>query len=238
MSLKFKLDSLDGLDESVAAMYEAKNGAYFLKVDGMPKDSEADKLRNQVESLMEEKKRAKAQAKEAEELARKAAEEKARANEDYETLAASLQSRIDDEVANHGVTKEELSKIRQRDADKALDIASADLAGQLADGANAKILQRFVRDRLRFEDDGIKITDSDGNLTVSTLDDLAKEFKSNDMFSGLIVATKGDGGGASGAGGGSTGSKTFSELTTSEKVELYRSDRAKYDQLKNAETLN
>lgn len=45
MALKFKLESLDGLDESIKALYKEENGAFFLDVEGVVPKERHDEFR-------------------------------------------------------------------------------------------------------------------------------------------------------------------------------------------------
>ena len=51
---------------------------------------------------------------------------------------------------------------------------------------------------MKYHDDGVKVTDSSGDLTVSTLDDLKAEFKNDARYSSLLKGNQSSGGGASG----------------------------------------
>lgn len=226
--LKFKLDSLDGVEESIAAMYEAKDGGFQLKVAGIPQGEDVTGLKAKVQELLDEKKAEADKRKAAEESARTAAEESARKKNDFETLAKSLEQK-------NLELQSKLEEIQKRDANLAIDSAALKMASELSEGSNVKLMTRFLKDRLRFEDGEVKVTDEKGGLTVSTLEDLAAEFKKNEDFSSLIVATKASGGGATGGSGGAAGKK-FNELTTAEKVALHRDSPEEYARLKSAST--
>ena len=55
MALKFLLDSLEGLSESIAALYEKNGDKFQLKVDGMVSKSSLDEFRNNNVTLLREK---------------------------------------------------------------------------------------------------------------------------------------------------------------------------------------
>lgn len=78
--MKYKLDSLEGLSDEMKALYEEKDGAFYLKVEGLPQqdNSELDGLKNKVNQLLNEKKTAQEKQREAEEKAQREAEEAAR----------------------------------------------------------------------------------------------------------------------------------------------------------------
>ena len=87
MSLKYEVETLDGMDSSIASLYDkTEPGKFRLKVDGL---EDTSGLKKQRDDLLNEKKEAQRKAKEAEEMARKAAEEAARKAGDTEALDKS-----------------------------------------------------------------------------------------------------------------------------------------------------
>lgn len=55
MKLKFKLDTLDGLDAAIAGLYEqGADGAYYLSVDGVVDKSKLDEFRNNNVKLLKD----------------------------------------------------------------------------------------------------------------------------------------------------------------------------------------
>ena len=55
MKLKFKLDTLEGLDAAIAALYEqAADGAYYLSVDGAVGKDKLDEFRNNNVKLLKD----------------------------------------------------------------------------------------------------------------------------------------------------------------------------------------
>ena len=67
------------------------------------------------------------------------------------------------------------------------------LAAEIADGANAELLSEFIGRRLKFHDDGVKVTDNSGNLTVSSLSDLKTEFQNDARYSALLKGNQSSG---------------------------------------------
>ncbi len=70
MTLKFQLDSLEGVDESIQALYVEKDGKFVLGIEGLPQPEDVSGLKSKVQELLDEKK--------AEAEKRKAAEDRAR----------------------------------------------------------------------------------------------------------------------------------------------------------------
>ena len=69
MGLKYQLDTLDGLDDSVKSLYTEKEGKFVLGIEGLPQPEEESGLKAKVDELLGEKKLAEKKAREAEELA-------------------------------------------------------------------------------------------------------------------------------------------------------------------------
>ncbi|GLO14884.1 hypothetical protein PPUJ20028_34670 [Pseudomonas putida] len=69
MTLKFQLESLEGVEESVAALYVEKDGKFVLGIDGLPQQEGVSGLKAEVDELLGEKRAAEKARKEAEEAA-------------------------------------------------------------------------------------------------------------------------------------------------------------------------
>ena len=56
--MKYKLDSLEGLSDEMKALYEEKDGAFYLKVEGLPQqdNSELDGLKRKLKSFLVKRK--------------------------------------------------------------------------------------------------------------------------------------------------------------------------------------
>ena len=98
--LKFKLDSLDGLDDATKALYEKKGDKIVLKVEGV-EEGDVVGLKNKVETLLTETNELKKKLKDkddaegaAREEARKAAEDAAAKKGDIESLRKSAEDRV------------------------------------------------------------------------------------------------------------------------------------------------
>ena len=87
--LKYELENLDGVEESVKSLYEEKDGKYVLKIEGIPQLQNDDGLRKKVDELLAEKKAEQQKRKEAEDQARKESEENARKKGDIDAFEKS-----------------------------------------------------------------------------------------------------------------------------------------------------
>lgn len=161
-------------------------------------EGQGNELQAQLQAIQEENARLQAKVneankhkKEAERLAKQKEREEAEAKGNYEQLFKSSESERE-------ALQQQLEEIRQESASKEVNNLALKAASELAEGPNAEILADYIARRLKFTDDGVKVTDNDGNLTVSTLDDLKREFKGSARFASLIKGRQSSGGGASG----------------------------------------
>jgi len=175
------------------------------QMEEIQKSNEALKSKN--EELLGETKKAKAVRREAEEAARKAAEEKAKADGDHEQLYKSSE-------AARIKLQEELTGMKGNIAKEKVNNKAMKLATELADGANAELLSTFISKRIAHTDEGLKVTDENGQLTVSTMDDLKAIFKNDPRYAALLKGNQSSGGGASGGSnsGGAAKQKTRAEF--------------------------
>ena len=104
--LDYTRETLDGLDASLHALYEAGDTGFKLKVNGIPQGEDVTGLKKQLDTLLGEKKTEAAKRKEAEETARLAAEEAARKGGDVAALDKSWQDKY---------TKREQELLAERD---------------------------------------------------------------------------------------------------------------------------
>jgi len=157
----------------------------------LQKQFEAVKSKN--EELLNETKIAKQKAREEAEAKQKAEMERARKNGDFEQLLKSSEQ-------ERQTLAERLHSLESRISSEKTRSESMRLAAELADGSNAEILSEFISRRLKYTDEGFKVLNEQGELTVSTLDVLKKEFEESPKFKSLIRGSKASGGGATGSG--------------------------------------
>ena len=234
MTLKYQLDSLEGLEPAVAAMYEEKDGKFVLKVEGIPQPEDTTGLRNKVEELLREKKDEKARREQAEEAARIAAEEAARKNGDTEALDRSWNEKYSKALGEKDQT---LTALQAQVHALTVGATAARLAGELAVQGSSAVLQRLIEPRLSMEmRDGkpvVVVLDSEGRPTALTPDELKNEIISDAALAPLVAGSKATGGGAAGSKGGGA-AKTWNQLSGMERVELRRTNPAEHARLKAA----
>lgn len=212
-------------EEEIAAL-QAENAKLTESVGTLTAASTA--MQGKMDTLLDETKKAKADKVASDEAARKAADEAAHKSGDFEQLHKSS------ETARQGL-QTELEGLRGTIASEKQNTAALKIATGLADGPNAEILSDIIGKRLKHTDGGIKVLDASGNLTVSTVDDLATEFKNNERFASLLKGNQSGGGGANGGGKeGSGGDKTMSraelnDLNAGDRMKFFKDGGKTYD---------
>lgn len=226
--MKYLIDkaAFDALEPSMQAFYKAQGENYVLAVEGLPQTEDVEGLKRQNQTLLDEAKAAKQRAREAEQQREQQAVEAAKAKGDYESLYASSEQAL-------AAERQKLADLQAGIEKRDLTGAASKVAGLIADGPNAEILAEFLERRLRIVDGQVRVTDTSGNLTVSTLEDLGKEFQKDPRYASLVRGSQANGGGAAGGGGGGA-TKTWDQMTGMERVELRRNDPAEHARRKAA----
>ena len=197
-------------DEELEALKAAQT-----KYTELSQEFEAVKAKK--DELLTEAKRAKNAKREAEEAARQAEMDKAHASKDFEQLFKSSE-------AEREKTHAELEALRTGIANEKVSNEAMKISSTLAEGTNVDLLADFVKRRLKYAEGEIKVVNQKGELTVSTTDDLAKEFQNDARYSALLKGNQSSGGGANGGKNGGAG-KT---LTRAEFEALDHLQRPKF----------
>ncbi|WP_130900505.1 hypothetical protein, partial [Pseudomonas sp. Sample_11] len=204
--LKFLLDTLEGVDETVRALYTEKDGKFVLGIEGLPQQEDVSGLKAKVDELLGEKKLAEKKAREAEEAARLEREEAARKSGNVEELERSWSEKYNRRDAElNGMLEQERQTLSGQIRDLTVGRTATDIASALAVQGSAKALLPHIERRLSVEQrDGkpvVVVLDAQGKLSAATLDELKAEIANDAAFAPLIAGSKASGGGAGGAGG-------------------------------------
>lgn len=219
---KYKLENLDGLEESQKDLYELRDGAYYLKVDGLPQQEDVSGLKAKLDELLGEKKEAKRKADEA-------AAEAARKNGDLEAIENSWKEKY---TNRENELNEQLKAHQQRIYGLTVGQQATELASKLAVTGSASVLLPHIQNRITLdENDNIRVLDSQGKPSAMTIDELAIEFRNNPAFKPLIAANPSTGGGAAGNGFGGGAAKEPKDYTEQERRELKASNPTLFAQL-------
>ncbi|MEX5494778.1 hypothetical protein ABFV51_16360 [Pseudomonas asgharzadehiana] len=212
MGLKYQLDTLDGLDDSVKSLYTEKEGKFVLGIEGLPQPEDVSGLKSKVQELLDEKKAADKARKDAEDQARLEREENARKSGNVEELEKSWSEKFNRREAElNGLLEQERGTLSTQIRDLTVGRTATDIASALAIPGSAKALLPHIERRLSVEQrDGkpvVVVLDQQGKLSAATLDELKAEFANDTAFAPLIAGSKASGGGAAGAGGGGGAAK-------------------------------
>lgn len=182
---------------------------YKAQVEDLAVQIDAIKAKNQ--ELLNETKAAKAKTRAEADAAEQRKLEKAKKEGDFEQLLKSSEDQREQAM-------KELGTLRASIASEKVNAEALRIATELADGPKAEFLQGEVAKRLVYTDDGIKVTDTHQNLTVSSIEDLKNELVSSGKLDFLLRGNKSSGGGASGSGSGATGVKQM-DRTSFDKMD-------------------
>ncbi len=179
-------------------------------------DQEIAGLKSKNDELLAEKKAIQKAKEEADAKARDEREKQAQENGQYKELYESQKAEND----SLGVRLKEMMENQQRQTIKSEALR---LAGTLTkDVQKAKLLEKEISQRLTLVDNEIRVTDDNGQLTVSSLDDLSAKIKTEYSF--LVDGIQSQGGGATRSIGGA--SVEVQEMSRSQFDELSQKDRA------------
>ena len=228
MGLKYQLDTLDGVEDGVRALYTEKDGKFVLGIEGLPPQEDVSGLKAKVDELLGEKKAAEKARKEAEDVARAEREDSARKSGNVEELEKSWSEKFTRREAElNGMLEQERGTLGSQIRDLTVGRTATDIASALAIPGSAKALLPHIERRLSVEQrDGkpvVVVLDQQGKLSAATLDELKAEFANDTAFSPLIAGSKASGGGASGAGSGGGAPKGNLGGTKAERQAALRS---------------
>ena len=231
--LQYKLDSLEGLEDGVANLYEQKDGVYFLKVSGVLSEDEVAGIKANRDALLAEKKEQQRLAQEAEaerqRIEREALEEAARQKGDWQALEDSYKAKLaerETEFANQA------DALRKKVYKLTVGEQAIKLAAEISKPHTQQIMSRFIEERLTLdENNNVRVLDLQGKPSAMTIEDLKAEFKANAMFQDIVVINNSSGGGASGGGLGGGAAKKPSEYTEQERIDLYNRDPILFKQI-------
>ena len=228
MPLKYQLaaEEYAQLDETKQALYALQGDVYICQIEGIPQPEDVTGLKRKNEELLAEKRASDERRRAAEEEARRKEEERLAAEGNFKQLYESSQTKTAEWEQRYSQLEQ---SIHQRD----INLAATRIATAIADGDNADILKEFIAKRLKVAEGQVRVTDDSGNLTVSALADLQREFETSPRYASLVRGSQAGGGGAAPKSGDRV-TKSFGELRGMERVKLRKDNPAEYERLKKA----
>ena len=197
MTLKYEIESLDGLDENVQALYAEKDGKYVLDVEGVESTDSVAGLKSAYEKQMENRKEAEKQAKALQKQLDELQHGKAKDSGDLEALEKSWSEKLSKREAELTAEIEKLQSGVQKltSGQQAMELAS-----KIAVKGSETVLHRLIQDRLTTEyQDGepkVIVLDKSGKRSAATLDDLEQELRADAALAPIIAKSQASGGGA------------------------------------------
>jgi len=162
-----------------------------LKTSNDELTNQFNAIKSKNDELLSETKTAKEARRKVEAEAITEKDRMAKESGDFESLYKSSSERLQ-------TTQQTLNDLQGRIESEQKGTAAMKIAADLAEGSNIDLLSTFVNTRLKFQEGDLKVTDGDGNLTISSLDDLKKEFQNDSRFASLLKGNQSSGGGATG----------------------------------------
>lgn len=203
--LKYKLDSLDGIDKGLQSFYEEKDGAFVLKVEGVDDGAELKRAKDH-------EKKARQQAEREREELRAALEEK---NQELENLIPKSSA---EEQANK--FKKQLEKLERESSQKIstyqqqlqkllIDQKAEAIARELAVPGSEAVLIPHIKSRLALDEQNFTTVYKNADGIDYSEKEMIEEFRGSAAFAPLLVASKATGGGASQSKGGGAAAKSI-----------------------------
>ncbi len=216
--LKFEIESLEGLDESVKGLYEQKGDKFRLKVEGI---DPADELKEALRKERDERKAAKDRLAEMERMQTEAEQKRLEESQQFESLYKNTKTELEKKAG-------ELEEFKRKIADKERSELATQLASALTrDTARAELLKKEALTYIQHTTDGVVISGPDGTMTAEQLGKFLAE-----RYPFLVDGNQASGGAAPGSTSSGGAVKKFHEYTGAELSEIRKADPALYERLK------
>ena len=203
MTIQYKVsaEGFEALDDLQKGLYSQGEDGYTLNVEGVPKE-DVTGLKRKIDELLTEKKTVQQKALEAEELSRLETAEKLRKANDFEQLYNSSES-------ERQKAADELATLKANLQQQQVEGQAGRVAASLTkDTARANLLSQQISSRLSLVDGEVRVLDTNGNLTVSSVEELTQSIKAEYPF--LVDGSQAAGGGATGGSSGAGDTKQVS----------------------------
>lgn len=155
------------------------------------------------DKLLTEAKKAKEKKRESEQKEielRRQQEEQAAKNGEFERLFKQRDKEYKEAL-------EQMNSLKNNYKKEKIEVQAMNVANELADGANAKLLSKFITESLNH------LADENGSLSEDVIASVRDDFKTNDMYAALLRQSKSEGGGAP---GNTRGAQTKTEISQAE----------------------
>lgn len=234
MKRKLTKEQYEALEEGLKALYVAKGDGYALDLEDDDEDddsaAELERLRSKRDIEVEHRKKAEKRVRDLEKQIDD--DEKRRLDENDDDARKTKDIEALDKSWKAKYEKREQELLGEVGQSKAavehllIDSNAQQIATRLSEVP--ELLSPVIKQRLRVEYvDGkpeLRVLDSKGELSASSLEDLEKEIAGDKRYAPVIIASKGSGGGSRGNPKHTGGAKKFSELSEQERIDWHRDD--------------
>ena len=142
----------------------------------------------------------------------------AKPNEGGSEDAIRLQSQLDDAVNKLGDWETKYNGLQSDIKNKSIESEASRIAATMTtDTKRAQLLQKEILSRLSLDGDNFSVLDEKGNQTISSIEELTGQIKTQYPF--LVDGSQASGGGAQGGSGGAM-NKPISEMTMTERAKF------------------
>lgn len=238
--LKFLLDSLEGVDENLHALYEEKDGKFQLKIEGLDDTGALKRAKDHEKTARkaaeDQAKELQAQLESLQAQINESKDQEARKTGDIEALEKSWQDKF---TSNEKSWSEKLSnrenelnstveKLQNNLKSILVDKEAVKLASELSVEGSSELLIPHIKARLATsERDGQLVTvvnDLEGKPSALTLDELKQEFANNKAFAPVVVGSHAFGSSAGGSNSsGAAHNGDLNNMSRQEKLAYFES---------------
>lgn len=217
MALQFEVESLEGLDDGVKALYKEHGGKFRLEVAGI---DPADELKEALRKERDERKAAKDRLAEIEKANAEAEQKRLEEAQQFESLYKNTKGELEKKA-------QELDEFRRKIADKERSELATQLTSALTrDTARAELLKKEALSYIQHTADGVVISGPDGTMTA---EQLGKHLAERYPF--LVDGSQASGGAAPGSSTNGGAVKKFDQYTGAELSAIRKSDPQQYERL-------
>lgn len=192
------------------------------------KQAEIDAIKANKDTILNEKRTLKEKLDAIEAEKSQKLEDDAKTKGDVNVLEKQYQAKEAQYQAKLQALENELKSRDELEARNQVNSTAAKLASALTDDTNnADILADYLSKRLKFDNGTVKVLNSEGEISINSLEELKNEFIACGKYNSLIRGTKASGAGAS----GTKANKAATELTEAERLELLKNNPERFKQL-------
>ena len=203
--MEYKVDSIEGLDESIAGMYKKDGDAFVLDVAGLPVE-DVSGLKSALAKEKSNAKEARAKLKTISDKATSDAADAAEKSGDIDKMKSNLREIFDKDIEKRDTTihnqRAKLQELLIRDE-------ASKMAVELAVDSDAvEVLTEYIQHRLSIDDsDGdfeTVVVGTNGKPTGLSVSEFSAKLAGNKSLARLLKASDGQGSGATKTGTGSS----------------------------------